>query len=260
MAPPPKRKSRGSSSLLNVFLPENDWRAIKTQFLKIVDKLSTLIARVDKLEAAGSSSSATSDAVTQTTQVTQITQNSQITQAVYAISAQTLQDIDRLSNPVSEEVSRVDGRNYETSFDYESLHVFRNGQEITSLVILDNVRNINFPAGNFPNEIDVSERVSVWYIKQEDAPAEGDDSYLTGEDYQAIQNLLNPIVSEPLVRLDTRNYQTAYKYKNLHIFRSGQEVTSLVILDGNYNVNFPAGNFPAGIGVTELITGSYVKQ
>ena len=257
MAPPPKRKSRGSSSLLNVFLPEDDWRSVKTQFLKIVDKLTTLVARVDKLEAGSTSTGSSgggSSSSTQSTQITQITQGAQI------LSAETLQDLDRLLNPVLGDVlTRVDSRNYKTAYKYENLEVYRSGQEVSSLVVYDGEYNVNFPVANFPTGIGTLELITGAYIKQASEVALPPSAPLTPEILADIQRLLNP-VNEVLIRVDNRNYKSTYKYQNLHIYRSGQEVSSLVVLDGQFNVNFPIGEFPTGIGGTELITGSYVKQ
>ena len=121
---PPKKKQRGSG-LLSIFLKEGDWRTLKTQLLKIVDKLTSFSQRLDDLEA-GNLKVANSD-------------------EAGALSPELFAALQNLLVPViGEQLTRVDSKNYRTEFKYENIQIFRNGQEITSTVTLDGVQNVQF--------------------------------------------------------------------------------------------------------------------
>ena len=134
MSPPPKKKQRGSG-LLQVFLKTGDWKSLKNQLLKIVDRVTSLSERIDALE-------------NQEVKVASPDQAGALTPDLY----NALQNL--LVPVIGEFLTRSDSRTYITKHPYQTIQIFRNGQEVTADVTLDGNRTVQFST-------DVSELESV---------------------------------------------------------------------------------------------------
>jgi len=141
MSPPPKKKQRGSG-LLQVFLKTGDWKSLKNQLLKIVDKLTNLSERIATLE-------------NQQGTVASADQAGSLTPELY----KALQNL--LVPVIGETLTRVNSRNYTTEYTYQNIQIFRNGQEVTVEVTLDGNRNVQFPT-----DVGESESVTATYSRK----------------------------------------------------------------------------------------------
>lgn len=111
--PPPKPKSRGSSSNLNIFLKEGDWKVLKMQLLKLSKKISSLESTIVALKKANDANA------------------SSLAEVADSVTPDFLKELESLLVPrINREMIRINSKKYKVTEVYKDISVYRNGQRV----------------------------------------------------------------------------------------------------------------------------------